>query len=90
MDKIAHHVTMAGAGEPERRLMHLAEVAALAEQAIVQVVEDMRAAGDSWARVGDALGVSRQAAQQRYGRRLSVVGVTLGDARPAVSDGCVR
>lgn len=28
----------------------------------------MRARGESWATIGEALGISKQAAQQRYGR----------------------
>ncbi|MGZ4506699.1 MAG: hypothetical protein ACXVX0_05540 [Blastococcus sp.] len=34
-----------------------------------QAVADARAAGDSWAVVGAALGISKQAAQQRFGHR---------------------
>jgi hypothetical protein len=33
-----------------------------------QAVAGMRAAGASWADVGGVLGISKQAAQQRYGR----------------------
>lgn len=32
-------------------------------------VSRMRAAGDSWQTIGEVLGISRQAAQQRWGRR---------------------
>lgn len=34
-----------------------------------QDVADARAAGCSWTLIGEALGVSRQAARQRYGHR---------------------
>lgn len=37
-----------------------------ADDAIRAVVTDMRADGASWSEIGDALGVTRQAAQQRY------------------------
>lgn len=37
-----------------------------ADDAIRAVVSDMRADGASWSEIGDALGVTRQAAQQRY------------------------
>lgn len=39
---------------------------AAADDAITEVVRDMRADGASWSEIGDALGVTRQAAQQRY------------------------
>lgn len=41
-------------------------VRAAADDAIAAVVTDMRADGASWSEIGDALGVTRQAAQQRY------------------------
>lgn len=41
-------------------------IAAGAADAVTAVVVDMRADGASWSEIGDALGVSRQAAQQRY------------------------
>jgi len=41
------------------------------ERAIARAVEGQRAQGHSWAYVGDGLGISRQAAQQRYGERAS-------------------
>lgn len=40
---------------------------ALAERALVARVVDAREAGHSWAEIGRVLGVSRQAAQQRFG-----------------------
>lgn len=48
----------------------LAELAALRtdlDQAIAQAVAGQRSGGRSWAGIGDALGITRQAAQQRYG-----------------------
>lgn len=39
------------------------------DQIIVSVVDKWRAQGRSWATIGDALGLSRQGAQQRFARR---------------------
>lgn len=50
----------------------LAEFVALREEleaVIASAVEGWRADGRSWAVIGDALGISRQAAQQSYGKR---------------------
>jgi len=38
-----------------------------ADRVVFALVDDMRAAGASWADVGDTFGVTRQAAQQRFG-----------------------
>jgi hypothetical protein len=47
----------------------------LIENAVWQVrhnlLADLRLAGWSWARIGQLLGVSRQAAEQRYGRAVA-------------------
>lgn len=52
------------------RLVRLGEALEAVEDEIAGTVADMRAAGTySWAQIGNALGVSKQAAQQRYGRR---------------------
>lgn len=45
--------------------LRLAELAV--EHARRAVVRDARAAGQTWQTIADALGTSRQAAQQRYG-----------------------
>jgi hypothetical protein len=42
------------------------ELAALAARLVGRAVDDARAAGCSWADIGEHLGISRQAAQQRY------------------------
>lgn len=44
------------------RLVELA-----ADQARRAIVADARAAGESWQAIGDVLGVTRQAAQARFG-----------------------
>ncbi len=41
---------------------------ASAEAELRSAVQDARAAGDSWVVIGAALGVSKQAAQQRFSR----------------------
>lgn len=41
------------------------------ERALSRAVEGQRAQGHSWAYVGDGLGITRQAAQQRYAEKLS-------------------
>ncbi len=38
------------------------------ERRMRSTVQQLRTGGASWAVIGDALGISRQAAQQRYGR----------------------
>lgn len=43
----------------------------LAEQRMHRVVREARQAGASWTVIGDALRTSRQAAQQRFGRRVT-------------------
>lgn len=40
----------------------------VAEERLHEAVQAARAAGDSWTVIGAALGVSKQAAQQRFGR----------------------
>jgi len=52
----------------------LAELVALhdvVDEAIAQAIVGQRAHGKSWTDIGDALGISRQAARQRWGGRLS-------------------
>jgi hypothetical protein len=47
-------------------LGHLAAIAERVDWALLSLVGEARANGASWAAVGAALGVSRQAAQQRF------------------------
>jgi hypothetical protein len=62
------------------RLISLsAEIASEVSSTLRSSVEAGRAAGLSWEQIGDALHISRQAAQQRFGR-----------AAPEMEDGIVR
>lgn len=57
-------------GEPEtgfRALREHAALARLADARLADIVASARKNGASWAQVGRAIGVSKQAAQQRYG-----------------------
>lgn len=49
-------------------LTHLINLADDINDAIQQAVNGLRAAGYSWAEIGSRLGITRQAAQQRWGR----------------------
>ncbi|MHC9294175.1 hypothetical protein ACRCUN_17060 [Mycobacterium sp. LTG2003] len=53
------------AGRDTRYMRRIA--AARTEAELEAAVADARAAGDTWAMVGTALGISRQAAHQRFG-----------------------
>lgn len=72
---IMAHGRRVGDADPE----DLAELVALrrvVDAAIQVAVDGMREQhGRSWADVGRGLGTSRQSAQERYGRRVSVSGV---------------
>lgn len=48
-------------------LGHLAAVAERVDWALLSVVGEARSRGASWQAIGSALGVTKQAAQQRYG-----------------------
>ncbi|MGW7544006.1 ClpX C4-type zinc finger protein [Streptomyces sp. NPDC054770] len=56
------------------------DLSAQADAAVDQVVREVRAAGHSWTVIGERLGVSRQAARQRYADRVE----RLTKAPPAV------
>ena len=49
-------------------LAHMISLADVINNAIAQAVHGLRDAGYSWAEIGSRLGVTRQAAQQRWGR----------------------
>jgi len=56
-----------GDGELEH-LHDLREMAWIVDQMIQASVDGLRADGFTWQQIGDELGMSRQGAQQRYGR----------------------
>lgn len=60
----------AGVPDPEQALLaalgHLTEIAERVDWALLSIVGEARSRGATWAEVGRALGVSRQAAQQRF------------------------
>lgn len=51
-----------------RRIIAASEAVEVAQGELVAAVAAARAAGDTWDAIGVALGVSRQAAYQRFGR----------------------
>jgi hypothetical protein len=51
-----------------RRIIRARDALASAEQELHDAVRAARDAGDSWTVIGAALDISRQAAQQRFGR----------------------
>jgi len=53
-----------------RRVVAANEALARAEGELRSAVAAARAAGDSWMIIGTALGVRKQAAQQRFGRAI--------------------
>ncbi len=52
-------------------LAHMIGLADDINDAIAQAVHGLRDAGYSWAEIGSRLGITRQAAQQRWGRPVS-------------------
>lgn len=51
-----------------RRIVTARETLDHAERELVEAVEAARRAGDSWTTIGAALDITRQGAQQRFGR----------------------
>ena len=51
-------------------LVHMIRLSKDIDDAIRQAVNGLRAAGYSWAEIGARIGITRQAAQQRWGRPL--------------------
>jgi hypothetical protein len=66
------------------------ELHALADDLLGHFVEAAREAGATWSDVGEALGVSKQAAQQRHTGRPSATRRALGKLFPKLADGSFR
>jgi hypothetical protein len=75
------------AAGPLARLRALQDLLDAATAASAQAVSAARADGTTWQEVGGALGISRQAAQQRYGRRTTSSTVPTPEAAPAGASG---
>lgn len=56
------------AGSPLDALAAARELSSVTDMALRAAVDQARAAGQSWSKIGDVLGTTRQAAFQRFGR----------------------
>lgn len=54
-------------------LAEMVELAQTLDDSIARAVAGQRAAGFSWAQIGEPLGMSKQAAQQKWGRRIAAL-----------------
>lgn len=54
-----------------RRISEIVAARVVQERELADAVAQARAKGRSWAKIGLALGVSRQAAQERFGNRVA-------------------
>jgi predicted polyphosphate/ATP-dependent NAD kinase len=59
-----------------RAIREAARIAAAGQDGLLRAVAAARTAGESWTVIGVALGVTRQAAQERFGRRIAQAGDT--------------
>lgn len=66
LDNLDPATTIAKDATPLRSITEARRARVAADRALTEAVEAARAAGHSWAAIGNALGTSRQAAQQRY------------------------
>jgi hypothetical protein len=62
------------------------ELAELGDKLLDHFVQEARTAGCSWSQVGTALGVSKQAAQQRHSALRSFIGKLVGDVESLSED----
>lgn len=60
-----------GAEGDSTDLTEIAELGGLVTEALGVAVAGQRAAGASWSYIGEALGISKQAASARFGDRMS-------------------
>ncbi len=69
--------TLDPATTPAKDARHLREIGQAlanledAERALEKAITDARAAGDSWTAIGAVLGTSRQAAQRKFGSKVT-------------------
>lgn len=68
LDRLDVHTHPARDAAHFRRILAARKAVADAEQELRDAVHAAREAGDSWTVIGAALGTSRQAAYQRFGR----------------------
>jgi hypothetical protein len=68
LDSIEPHTADARDASHMRRIIAARQAVDAAESELRAAVEAARAAGDTWAAIGVALGITRQAAFQRFGR----------------------
>lgn len=84
LDELITAVELAGEDDPLARVSAAAalkdQIEALSDELLDHFVKEARDQGCSWTQIGDALGVTRQAAQQRHGGLLGrlVAGLTEG------------
>lgn len=83
LDDLDPAATTAYDAAPHRRILSARHTLSDAEGGLRQAVTDARAAGYSWAMIGASLGVSRQAAQQRFGEAPAAGRSSDGERRPA-------
>jgi hypothetical protein len=67
-DRLVGELARPGHGSPLAAMVAAQELSAATDAALQSAVDRARAAGHSWKRIGDALGTTRQAAFQRFGR----------------------
>lgn len=71
-----------GEDDPLQRVQDAREIQRGAEGLMTAAVEQARAAGRTWQEIGDVLGVSRQAAFQKYGKPIDPRSGDIMDTRP--------
>ena len=79
-DAIGRAILADSAGTPLALVQQAAEADRVAGDLLQQAVTAARANGHSWAEIGKALGLTRQAAQQRFGKAFATTAPGDGDA----------
>jgi hypothetical protein len=69
LDLLPYEAQMGIRRAPTRRVIAARRACEAAERELVEAVWAAYESGDSWLTIGTILGISRQAAQQRFGRR---------------------